>query len=145
MADNKNVQAPKVPAAPKAPAAPPAPVAPPAPPVSAEKPKKERKEWTYYFDTAEAAKAEADKRDGGPRKPFVMTMGDKTVYVVAHNPEHASKLAWEKLGGKYEEFGKESKSKKPVDATAIVSALSALKPEEQNLVLAELKKVLGQS
>lgn len=137
--------APTKPEAPKnvvTPPTPPAPTAPPAPPAAPKAPSKPRVEWTYYFDTAELAKAEAEKRDGGPRRPFSMTLGDKTIHVVAHNPEHASKLAFEKLGGSTVEIGKETK-RPAASAQSVASMLSTFSEADRKMLeeaLAALKK-----
>ena len=121
------------------PAPPTAPVAPAAEPKKKSEP---RKEWTYYFDTADAAKVEAEKRDGGPRRPFEMKLGDKIIFVVAHNPEHAAKLAWEKLSGETTEIGKEKAAKKALGVEGILAALAAL-PEAEQAAIKEAMAKLG--
>jgi len=124
---------------PKSPVAPPAPPAPEAP----KKEAKKRIEWTYFFDTADLAKAEAEKRDGGPRRPFTLTANGKTFHVVAHNPEHAKSLIADKLGFTCDEIGKEAKVKKQPSVDAIASMFSSMKPEDRETLekaLAALRK-----
>lgn len=140
MADPKNTAAKAPTAAPKAPEAPKAPTAPVAP-ATENKPKKERVKWTYIFPSADAAKAEAEKRDGGPRRPFTLTINGATYYVVAHNPEHAKSLAFDEQKGTCSEIGKAAKAPKELSVDAILAALNTLPEKDREAVKAAMASI----
>ncbi len=124
---------------------PPTPAAPATPVATETKAKKEPKVKQQVFYGSEAeAKAEAEKRDGGARRPFKLEVKGETWFMVAHNPEHAGKHAFDKLGGVCTEIGKVAKEKAPktLDASAIAGMLSSLSEADRAAVekaLADLK------
>lgn len=134
MADTKTPAKATAPAATK-PAAPAA----PAPAVgNVEKRKRVKVQYKEVFDTAEAAKAEAESRTKGPRRPFTVTAKTGEVFhVVAHNEGRAGGIAFKQLGGKVEEIGGKAKKAKVLGVDALTAAINAL-PEDQREQIAKL-------
>lgn len=122
------------------------PVVPPVPPTPAApegKPAKPAKEKLQeVFPTAEAATAEANSREKGPRRAFECeAVGGEKVFVVANNEGRAGGVAFLQLGGKVAEIGRTAKAK-PVGVAGIMEAVNALPEAERAAVLAQLKDQL---
>lgn len=114
---------------------------PAAPTAEAEKPKRAKQQ--EVFETEEAAVAEANSREKGPRRAFKCTLGDKVVFTVSHNEGRAGGAAFEKVGGTVEELGKAARKSKPVGVEGIMAALASLSEEERKKVeeqIASIKK-----
>jgi hypothetical protein len=109
---------------------------------SVEKKKTEKKAvQQIVWPTAEAAKAEANKRTYGPRKAYTVTIGNTTVHCVAYNDQYAAYEAFIAAGGTIDELGGTTRAKKAPSKEAILNAAQSMSPEQLAALKAELAKL----